>query len=126
MVSISLYLSAYDFRTSYEVVFNKRESKSRKKKKKGGGGEEEEVDGPVVERKCPKCGHERMSYAALQLRLGLVAGRHYDNAPQVKLIQMLVKVLRNLSTPFQVGGRGADRVLHVPEVQVQGERELVV
>ena len=46
-------------------MFNKRETKSRKKKK---GGEEEEVDGPVVERKCPKCGHERMSYAALQLR----------------------------------------------------------
>ena len=55
------------FRTSYEVVFNKRESKSRKKKRKGGG-EGDEVDGPVVERKCPKCGHERMSYAALQLR----------------------------------------------------------
>ena len=46
-------------------MFNKRETKSRKKKK---GGEEDEVDGPVVERKCPKCGHERMSYAALQLR----------------------------------------------------------
>ena len=53
------------FRTSYEVVFNKREAKSRKKRK---GGEEDEVDGPVVERKCIKCGHERMSYAALQLR----------------------------------------------------------
>ena len=34
--------------------------------------------------------------------------------------------LRNLPTPIQVGGRGADRVLHVPEVQVQGERELVM
>ena len=55
-------------RTSYEVVFNKRDSKSRGKKKRGGGGEDDEVDGPVVERKCPKCGHERMSYAALQLR----------------------------------------------------------
>jgi len=52
-------------RTSYEVVFNKREAKSRKKRK---AGEEDEVDGPVVERKCIKCGHERMSYAALQLR----------------------------------------------------------
>ena len=59
------------------MVFNQRESKSRKKKKKGGG-EEEEVDGPVVERKCPKCGHERMSYAALQLRFVLVVGSH-DN-----------------------------------------------
>ncbi|XP_030376153.1 DNA-directed RNA polymerase I subunit RPA12 [Scaptodrosophila lebanonensis] len=25
-------------------------------------------DGPVVERKCPKCGHDKMSYATLQLR----------------------------------------------------------
>ncbi|XP_059058633.1 DNA-directed RNA polymerase I subunit RPA12 [Achroia grisella] len=25
-------------------------------------------EGPVVERKCPKCGNERMSYATLQLR----------------------------------------------------------
>ncbi|XP_052754477.1 DNA-directed RNA polymerase I subunit RPA12 [Galleria mellonella] len=25
-------------------------------------------EGPVVERKCPKCGGERMSYATLQLR----------------------------------------------------------
>ena len=55
-------------------MFNKRDSKSRRKKKKGG--EDDEVDGPVVERKCPKCGHERMSYAALQLRSGiLVLGR---------------------------------------------------
>ena len=27
-----------------------------------------EDDGPVVERKCPKCGNETMSYATLQLR----------------------------------------------------------
>lgn len=28
----------------------------------------EDADGPVVERKCPKCGNEKMSYATLQLR----------------------------------------------------------
>ena len=55
-----------NFRTSYEIVFNKRDSGDAKKRKKKGG--DDEVDGPVVERKCPKCGHERMSYAALQLR----------------------------------------------------------
>jgi len=53
-------------KTSYEIVFNKRDSGDAKKRKKKGG--DDEVDGPVVERKCPKCGHERMSYAALQLR----------------------------------------------------------
>lgn len=25
-------------------------------------------EGPIVERKCPKCGNDRMSYATLQLR----------------------------------------------------------
>jgi len=35
----------------------------RKKKKKG-----DEVEGPIVERKCPKCGNDVMSYATLQLR----------------------------------------------------------
>ncbi|KAK9510363.1 hypothetical protein O3M35_005164 [Rhynocoris fuscipes] len=28
----------------------------------------EEAEGPVVERKCPKCGNDKMSYATLQLR----------------------------------------------------------
>ncbi|ALC47818.1 RpI12 [Drosophila busckii] len=37
-------------------------------KKSHGESEDAEADGPVVERKCPKCGHEKMSYATLQLR----------------------------------------------------------
>jgi DNA-directed RNA polymerase I subunit RPA12 len=49
--------------TSYDIVFNKRENVEDLKKKKQG-----EVEGPEVERKCPKCDHDRMSYAALQLR----------------------------------------------------------
>jgi len=28
----------------------------------------EDDDGPVVDRKCPKCGNDKMSYATLQLR----------------------------------------------------------
>ncbi|XP_019871612.1 DNA-directed RNA polymerase I subunit RPA12 [Aethina tumida] len=28
----------------------------------------EEDEGPIVERKCPKCGNDKMSYATLQLR----------------------------------------------------------
>ena len=50
--------------TQYTVAFNKRENFT--KKKKAGG--DDVPDGPVVERRCPKCGHEEMSYAALQLR----------------------------------------------------------
>ncbi|XP_011299356.1 DNA-directed RNA polymerase I subunit RPA12 [Fopius arisanus] len=29
---------------------------------------EEEAEGPVVDRKCPQCGNDKMSYATLQLR----------------------------------------------------------
>ena len=51
--------------TEYTVVFNKISEGKRKKKALV---IEDDVDGPVVDRKCPKCGHEKMSYAALQLR----------------------------------------------------------
>lgn len=50
--------------TCYTVVFNKRENAASKRKAK----DEEEDEGPTIERKCPKCGHDKMSYAALQLR----------------------------------------------------------
>ena len=29
---------------------------------------EPEAEGPTVDRRCPKCGYEKMSYATLQLR----------------------------------------------------------
>jgi len=56
-----------DVETKYTIVFNKREN-FEKKKKVLDSDEEDEADGPIVERTCPKCGHGRMSYAALQLR----------------------------------------------------------
>lgn len=30
--------------------------------------EEDSAEGPVIDRKCPKCGNNKMSYATLQLR----------------------------------------------------------
>ncbi len=50
---------------SYTVVFNKKEEGKKKRVKKESS---DEVEGPTIERRCPKCGHEEMSYAALQLR----------------------------------------------------------
>ncbi len=50
---------------SYTVVFNQKDEGGKRRRKVK---EEEEPDGPTVERKCPKCGHDQMSYAALQLR----------------------------------------------------------
>jgi len=48
----------------YTVHFNSQENSGSSKRKAG----DEQADGPVIERKCPKCGHDQMSYAAIQLR----------------------------------------------------------
>ena len=36
--------------------------------KKKGANKENEAEGPTVDRRCPKCGFDKMSYATLQLR----------------------------------------------------------
>lgn len=48
----------------YTIQFNTYDADKKFIKKES----EEEEEGPVVEKKCPKCGNERMSYATLQLR----------------------------------------------------------
>ncbi|CAG9768794.1 unnamed protein product [Ceutorhynchus assimilis] len=48
----------------YTIHFNDRSTKGKQADKTG----EDEEEGPIVERKCPKCGNEKMSYATLQLR----------------------------------------------------------
>lgn len=48
----------------YTIYFNSRETLGKDKAKE----DENEEEGPVVERKCPKCGNDKMSYATLQLR----------------------------------------------------------
>lgn len=50
----------------YTIEFNKYTRKSKADKLKEIKNEEDE--GPVVERKCPQCGNNKMSYATLQLR----------------------------------------------------------
>lgn len=60
-----------DINEDYDIHFNKIEdlqvakqkSEESKKKEEAGGNE-----GPIVERKCGKCGNDKMSYATLQLR----------------------------------------------------------
>ncbi|BES88740.1 Probable Hypothetical protein polymerase III subunit RPC6 [Nesidiocoris tenuis] len=56
-------LEAYaeDNETVYTVVFNTYT-------KKKANADEPAEEGPIVERTCKKCGHDRMSYATLQLR----------------------------------------------------------
>ncbi|CAG9857355.1 unnamed protein product [Phyllotreta striolata] len=51
-------------RVTYTIHFNSREAKKKNVKEENN----EEDEGPVVDRKCPKCGNEKMSYATLQLR----------------------------------------------------------
>lgn len=49
-------------KTNFTIPFNTY-SKSKNVAKK-----EEGPDGPIVERTCPQCGNDKMSYATLQLR----------------------------------------------------------
>lgn len=46
----------------YTIHFNARDAYDDKSKKNTG------EEGPIVDRKCPKCGNDKMSYATLQLR----------------------------------------------------------
>lgn len=48
----------------YTVHFNKIPSKKSQAQEDN----EDEAEGPVIDRKCSKCGNGKMSYATLQLR----------------------------------------------------------
>lgn len=64
-----------DTTSQYTVVFNKalgHKGQKKKKVREGDSDNEDPAEGPIVDRRCPKCGHERMSYAALQLRYWVV------------------------------------------------------
>ncbi|GAB0092790.1 DNA-directed RNA polymerase subunit [Sergentomyia squamirostris] len=50
--------------SEYTIHFNSYNPESVKKEKDAN----EEADGPIIERKCPKCANDKMSYATLQLR----------------------------------------------------------
>ncbi|XP_055904751.1 DNA-directed RNA polymerase I subunit RPA12 [Eupeodes corollae] len=54
-----------EMEVEYTIHFNSYDPEKKGTKIKQ---EKEEPDGPVVERRCPKCGFNKMSYATLQLR----------------------------------------------------------
>ncbi|XP_075160868.1 RNA polymerase I subunit RpI12 isoform X2 [Haematobia irritans] len=49
----------------YTIHFNNYDPSKLVKTKEE---QDSSAEGPVVERKCPKCGNDKMSYATLQLR----------------------------------------------------------
>lgn len=55
-----------DYEVKYTVEFNTKSNYSEERKLKAATGAQS--NGPVVERRCPRCGNETMSYASLQLR----------------------------------------------------------
>ncbi|EEZ99110.1 DNA-directed RNA polymerase I subunit RPA12 [Tribolium castaneum] len=55
-------------KASYVIHFNSRDYKTHSMNKQNNKKDEEEDDGPVVDRKCAKCGHDKMTYATVQLR----------------------------------------------------------
>lgn len=52
----------------YTIDFNSKESYSKNMNETKKQADENEEEGPIVDRRCPKCGNEKMSYATLQLR----------------------------------------------------------
>ena len=54
-----------EIRVDYNIDFNKRSDYIEEQQMKSA---QSKTDGPLVERKCSKCGNETMSYASLQLR----------------------------------------------------------
>ncbi|XP_031841823.1 RNA polymerase I subunit RpI12 isoform X2 [Nomia melanderi] len=54
-----------DMAMSYTINFNEDNVYASAKQKDE---TEEDAEGPVVERKCPQCQNDKMSYATLQLR----------------------------------------------------------
>lgn len=60
-----LFLDLGFTKSEYTIHLNTLEDVDLAKKKKN---KDDVFDGPVVERICKKCGHNQMSYAAIQLR----------------------------------------------------------
>lgn len=54
----------------YSIYFNRIDIPKELREKSGAVKTEKEsdADGPTVERRCPSCGNDKMSYATLQLR----------------------------------------------------------
>ncbi|XP_059621136.1 DNA-directed RNA polymerase I subunit RPA12 [Phlebotomus argentipes] len=50
--------------SEYTIHFNTFKPNALKQEKEANN----EAEGPIIERKCPKCGNDKMSYATLQLR----------------------------------------------------------
>lgn len=59
---VILFLALGGMDVEFTLHFNSYTPQNKKSKV------EETEDGPVVERKCSKCGYEKMTYATVQLR----------------------------------------------------------
>lgn len=63
-----VFYKAYgNHENEYTIHFNNYNSEKKLVKVKKELNQSE-ADGPIIERKCSKCGHELMSYATVQLR----------------------------------------------------------
>lgn len=68
LIKHNLLLVFGDSRVTYTIHFNSKEVYKKYMKQDDKKQNEEQEEGPVVDRKCPKCNNEKMSYATLQLR----------------------------------------------------------
>ncbi|XP_046603886.1 DNA-directed RNA polymerase I subunit RPA12 [Neodiprion virginianus] len=57
-----------DMAVSYTLNFNSKDAYASSARQGEAADDEDEAEGPVVERRCPQCQNDKMSYATLQLR----------------------------------------------------------
>uniref|UniRef100_A0AAG5CWY2 DNA-directed RNA polymerase subunit n=1 Tax=Anopheles atroparvus TaxID=41427 RepID=A0AAG5CWY2_ANOAO len=62
---VACYSCHSEFDSEYTIYFNSYENKKADQAERA---EKEAADGPIVNRQCPKCNNDQMSYATLQLR----------------------------------------------------------
>ncbi|XP_062551545.1 DNA-directed RNA polymerase I subunit RPA12 [Armigeres subalbatus] len=60
------FFGTMEIRTT--IHFNSYKSRKDQQLDSRKAAADEEAEGPIVARKCPKCGNDKMSYATLQLR----------------------------------------------------------
>lgn len=76
---------------SYTIHFNKTNVYALSKQ----NDEKEEAEGPIVERKCPQCQNDKMSYATLQLRSADEGQTVFYTCTKCKYVFLILSIKNN-------------------------------
>ena len=73
---------------AYIVAFNNNDTYASAKD----DDDEDEAEGPVVERRCPQCNNDKMSYATLQLRSADEGQTVFYTCTKCKYVKSLILI----------------------------------